>query len=158
MKNLLQVTNTLSGHTALKGEFSGTLGRAGRLAEELTTELGRRKVSTEEVGLFTSGTTGGDLVPVVVNGKVVYRAVTDAAVVSWFVKEMAPTLDLAGTPGLRELDERFVKNYDTFRFLRTLKLVVEGALPGQSHGFVMVRHQANPAVIQTLEIPAITCR
>ncbi|RCK79301.1 MAG: hypothetical protein OZSIB_0172 [Candidatus Ozemobacter sibiricus] len=121
LKNLLQVTNTLSGHAALKAEFATLLDRAGRLAEELTTELGRRKISTEEVGLFTPGATDGDLIPVVVDGKVVHRAVTDAAVVNWFVKEMAPALDLGGSSDLRDLNERFVKNYDKFRFLRAFE-------------------------------------
>ncbi|HQG28933.1 MAG TPA: hypothetical protein PLY73_10255, partial [Candidatus Ozemobacteraceae bacterium] len=121
LKNLLQTSNTLSGNAALKAEFAGVIRTAGRLSEDLTAELGRRKVSTEEVGLFTPGTAGGDLVPVVVDGKVVYRAVTDSAVVSWFVKEMMPALEIQNTRGLREFDERFIKNYDTYRFLRAFE-------------------------------------
>lgn len=121
LKNLLQVSNTLSGDAALKAEFAATLRTAGRLAEELTAELGRRKVSTEEVGLFTLGSSGGDLVPVVVDGKVVYRALTDAAVVNWYVSQMAPALDIANGSGLKGLNERFIKNYDTFRFLRAFE-------------------------------------
>ncbi|OQA08233.1 MAG: hypothetical protein BWY66_01078 [bacterium ADurb.Bin374] len=121
LKNLLQVSNTLSGNAALKAEFAGTIRVAGRLSEDLTAELGRRKVSTEEVGLFTPGAAGGDLVPVVVDGKVIYRAVTDSAVVNWFVKEMMPALDIPNSPGFRELDERFIRNYDTYRFLRAFE-------------------------------------
>ena len=121
LKNLLQVSNTLSGNAALKAEFAGTIRVAGRLSEDLTAELGRRKVSTEEVGLFTPGAAGGDLVPVVVDGKVIYRAVTDSAVVNWFVKEMMPALDIPNSPGFRELDERFIRNDDTYRFLRAFE-------------------------------------
>lgn len=121
LKNLLQVSNTLSGNGSLKAEFAGTIRTAARLSEELTAELGRRKISTEEVGMFTPGAAGGDLVPVVVDGKVVYRAVTDSAVVNWYVKQMAPALDIANGPGLEHLNERFIRNYDTFRFLRAFE-------------------------------------
>lgn len=121
LKNLLQVSNTLSGNAALKAEFADTIRTAGKLSEDLTAELGRRKISTEEIGLFAPGAAGGDLIPVVVDGKVVYRAVTDSAVVNWYVKEMAPALDIANNPGLRELDERFIRNYDKYRFLRAFE-------------------------------------
>ncbi|MBP7635385.1 hypothetical protein KBA41_14550 [Candidatus Ozemobacteraceae bacterium] len=121
LKNLLQVSNTLAGNAALKTEFAGTIRTAGKLSEDLAAELGRRKISTEEVGLFTPGAAGGDLVPVVVDGKVVYRAVTDSAVVSWFVKEMMPALDIPNNPGFREFDERFIRSYDTYRFLRAFE-------------------------------------
>jgi len=121
LKNLLQVNNTLSGNTALKAEFADVIRTAAKLSEELTAELGRRKISTEEVGMFTPGAAGGDLIPVVVDGKVVYRALTDSAVVSWYVKQMAPALDIGNGPGLKSLNERFIGNYDTFRFLRAFE-------------------------------------
>lgn len=121
LKNLLQMSNTLSGNASLKAEFAATIRTAARLSEELTAELGRRKISTEDVGMFTPGADGGDLIPVVVDGKVVYRAITDSAVVNWYVKQMAPALDLESGPGLREINERFIRNYDTFRFLRAFE-------------------------------------
>ncbi|HNW34124.1 MAG TPA: hypothetical protein PKM25_04280 [Candidatus Ozemobacteraceae bacterium] len=121
LKNLLQMTNTLSGNAALKTEFAGTIGVAGKLSEELTAELGRRKISTEEVGMFTPGAEGGDLIPVVVDGRVVYRAVTDGAVVDWYVKQMAPAFDLERLPSLKELNGSFIGAYDKFRFLRAFE-------------------------------------
>jgi hypothetical protein len=52
---------------------------------------------------------------------VVYRAVTDKAVVNWYLKNMAPRLDLPNCRDLGEVNEMFIKSYDTYRFLRAFE-------------------------------------
>ena len=59
------------------------------------------------------------MVPVEINGQVVYRVITDDAVIRWASDKLPPKLDLDG----KDADVAFAKAYDTFRFLRAFERV-----------------------------------
>jgi hypothetical protein len=72
---------------------------------------------TEQVAGFDAN--GEDVVPVEINGQVVYRVVTDDAVTQWAKNKLFPKLDW----NQRDPDMSFSKAYDTFRFLRAFERV-----------------------------------
>lgn len=118
-RNFSIVSTNLSGSTSLAKEFAPTLKTLRACLKDLQSELVKRGISLEES--IQQNAQGQDVIPVVIEGKVVYRAVTDAAVVNWFVKRMVPALDLPSGPSLRDLNAKFIRTYDTYRFLRAFE-------------------------------------
>ena len=63
--------------------------------------------------------TGQDMFPVVIDGKVVYRAVTDDVVIKWFVDKVGAMLE---TPACeKDLSVAYGKQYDITRFLKAFE-------------------------------------
>ncbi|MEW6515898.1 MAG: hypothetical protein AB1439_03185 [candidate division FCPU426 bacterium] len=119
LRNFATARDNLSGSAALSGELGPTLKLLQSRVKELTAELGRQGFSLDE--RIQQNASGQDVIPVEIDGQVVYRALTDRAVVDWFVKRMVPALDLPGQPSPRELNAKFVQAYDTYRFLRAFE-------------------------------------
>ena len=120
-RNLNTMLTALLASEKLKEEFKDTITIAGEMIEKILTELDKGKISIEEIGFFDPKLNGVDLIPIEVDGKVVYKAVTDMTVVNWFVNKMLPTLDLPHCKGIPEIDARFIKSYDIYRFLRAFE-------------------------------------
>jgi hypothetical protein len=59
------------------------------------------------------------VLPVEVNGQVIYRVITDDAVTRWASEKLLPKLDLDG----KDTEVAFAKAYDAFRFLRAFERV-----------------------------------
>jgi hypothetical protein len=119
-RNLHSVINTLQGADIRDEMVAQSLNNARALASRLDASLTRRGLSTEELGGYNAQ--GDNVIPVEIDGKVVYRVVTDDAVTRWAADKLLPKVDF------REKDSElaFSKAYDTFRFLRAFERV--GAL------------------------------
>ncbi|HND09634.1 MAG TPA: hypothetical protein PLY80_04315, partial [Pseudomonadota bacterium] len=87
------------------------------MAERIRQSLAAKGQKTEQLAGFDAS--GQDVVPVEINGQVVYRVITDDAVIRWASDKLLPKLDLDG----KDADVAFAKAYDTFRFLRAFERV-----------------------------------
>jgi len=87
------------------------------LADRIRQALTTRGHKTEQLAGFDAS--GQDVVPVEVNGEVIYRVITDDAVTRWASEKLLPKLDLDG----KDSELAFSKAYDTFRFLRAFERV-----------------------------------
>ena len=119
-KNLISVVNSLKGSERLKNEFSDVILATSAMAEKMISELLRRGVSIHELGMFDPKT-GEDVIPVEIDGKVVYQALIDDAVVRWFVDKIIPELDLPNSKGTKNVLTAFNKCYDKYRLLRAFE-------------------------------------
>ena len=126
-KNLSIMVNALDTSKTLKTEFEVTINTAKGMINTVNQAMQKKNISVEENGLYDLAR-GQDLIPVEINGKVVYTAITDDAVVNWYINKMMPILDITkpeASPfdkgGLRSINSRFIKAYDTYRFLRAFE-------------------------------------
>jgi hypothetical protein len=118
-RNLHVVIRTLS-DAKLAPAYGETIQRARDLCARVDETLRKQGVSLSEVGGYDEQ--GRDVIPVELDGKVVYKVVVDDAVSKWAVDKLMPVLDL----GQKDVELAFSKAYDTFRFLRAFQRV--GAL------------------------------
>ena len=119
-KNLISVVNSLKGSERLKNEFSDVILATSAMAEKMISELLRRGVSIHELGMFDPKT-GEDVIPVEIDGKVVYQALIDDAAIRWFVDKIIPELDLPNSKGTKNVLTAFNKCYDKYRFMRAFE-------------------------------------
>jgi len=119
-KNLNSVIRTLKGSDILKNEFSEVIRVASEMLEKMISELLRRSVSIHELGMFDHKT-GEDMIPVEIDGKVVYKVLTDGAVADWFVEKMIPGLDLPRSKNINDLSASFINHYDKYRFMKAFE-------------------------------------
>lgn len=87
------------------------------IADKIRQALNARGQKTEALAGFDAA--GQDVVPVEIDGQVVYRVITDDAVTRWASEKLLPKLDLDS----KDADQAFSKAYDTFRFLRAFERV-----------------------------------
>lgn len=87
------------------------------LGDRIRQSLIAKGQKTESLAGFDAS--GQDVVPVEINGEVLYRVITDDAVTRWASDKLLPKLDLDG----KDADVAFSKAYDTFRFLRAFERV-----------------------------------
>jgi hypothetical protein len=80
----------------------------------LDAALARLPASPTDATELEPGAGGEDVVPIEVDGQVVWRVVTDDAVTRFVVDDLAPLLDADAA----DADLAFAKAYDRFRFLR----------------------------------------
>jgi hypothetical protein len=111
--NLHLAINLLEADPGLSQSMASTLHQAQQLVAKIDGAL-RAHRSADDRGYDEQGR---DVIPVEVDGKVVYRVLTDDAVTRWATASLLPTLGLDQQQG--ELD--FSKAYDTFRFLRAFE-------------------------------------
>ncbi|HNN92954.1 MAG TPA: hypothetical protein PKI03_11830 [Pseudomonadota bacterium] len=98
-----------------------------RLRQALTTAqamLGRIRQALQQKNYKTDSEAGFDssgqaVIPVEIDGQVVYRVLTDDAVTRWATEKLLPRLDLDA----QDTEIAFSKAYDTFRFLRAFERV-----------------------------------
>jgi hypothetical protein len=99
----------------------------GRVTEAL--ELSRKMAARIDANLkghlvengYDEG--GQTVIPVEIDGRVVYRVITDDAVVRWAVDKLLPKYDFDA----RSVELAFGRDYDTYRFLKAFERT--GALP-----------------------------
>jgi hypothetical protein len=115
-KNLHSAAHALAQAKVGEVRIAGSLAAAKRLAQRIDQALAAKGIKLEE---FAHDGSGNDVIAVEIDGKVVYRVLTDASVTEWVAKRLLPSV-VRG----RELD--LSKAYDTFRFLRAFERV--GAL------------------------------
>ena len=99
------------------------------LAAAIDKSLKDKHLKGAELGGYEVDQEGLDVIPVLVDGQVVYKVLTDDAVQRFVADQLLPTLD----PDQRNVELAFAKAYDTFRFLRamertgTLQYAIQGA-------------------------------
>lgn len=119
-KNLTSVVNSLKGSERLKNEFSDIIGAASAMLEKMISELLRRGVSIHELGMFDPKT-GEDVIPVEIDGKIVFKTITDDAAVNWFIGKIVPGLDLPHLKDTNDVIAALVKSYDKYRYLKAFE-------------------------------------
>ncbi len=118
-RNLHIAVNLLKKDPQLSQSMASTLHQAEQLAAKIDGALRSAGSSSEERGYDTQGR---EVIPVEIDGKVVYRVLTDDSVTRWATQKLLPTLDIKQS----NCELAFAKAYDTFRFLRAFERV--GAL------------------------------
>lgn len=88
-----------------------------QMAARIDAALKAKKFSLEEVAGINDG--GDSVIPVEIDGKVVYRVLTDDAVTKWAVDKLLPTIDFDA----KNSELGFAKAYDTYRFLKAFERV-----------------------------------
>jgi hypothetical protein len=93
-----------------------------RLAEKMTAGIdkalkARPGDKAYQVAGYDPAHDGLETIPVEIDGKVVWRVITDDAVQRFVVDRLAPTID----PDQKDCELAFGRAYDTFRFLRAFK-------------------------------------
>lgn len=116
-RNLHVVVRVLSADPKLATSHAQALITAKDLVARMDDSLKRRGLSTAEMGGYDEQ--GRDVIPVELNGQVVYRVVTDDAVSRWAVDKLLPLV--GSDKANQELDVS--RAYDTFRFLRAFERV-----------------------------------
>lgn len=87
------------------------------LAKSIRAALAAKGHSVEQ--LAGTNANGDDVIPVEINGQVVWRVLTDDAVTRWASDRLLPMLDL----DQKDADVAFSKAFDSFRFLRAFERV-----------------------------------
>jgi hypothetical protein len=93
-----------------------------RLAEKMTTGIDKALKAKPgdrayQVAGYDPAHDGLETIPIEIDGKVVWRVITDDAVQRFVVDRLAPTID----PDQKDAELAFGRAYDTFRFLRAFK-------------------------------------
>ncbi len=126
-RNLLSATKALELAKSPDPRVKQALTTAQALCERLRLELAKRAVKTEEQAGFDSQ--GQWVIPIELNGQVVYRVQTDDAVTRWASEKLLPQLNLDAAEGTFSTDSESAislrKLYDVFRFLRAFERVGE---------------------------------
>lgn len=96
-----------------------SLARMKALCARVDAELVKRGVRLEEAGGFNAS--GQSVIPVEVDGKVLYRVATDDAVTRWAVARLVPELEKGASTGADPVNHS--RLVDTFRFLKAFERV-----------------------------------
>ncbi len=116
-RNLLSAVRSLQVAASPDPRVQKAQQTAQALAERIRQSLTSKGQKTEQLAGFDAS--GQDVVPIEVNGQVVYRVITDDAVTRWAGEKLLPKLDLDG----KDAEVAFSKAYDIFRFLRAFERV-----------------------------------
>ncbi|MCC6812390.1 MAG: hypothetical protein IT381_33525 [Deltaproteobacteria bacterium] len=114
-RNLHAATRALAQAKSTDARITQALASTSRMAAAIDAALAKKGIKTDEQFGFDSK--GNDVVPVEIDGKVVYRVVTDAAVTKWATEKLLPKLP----PHAANAELAFAKAYDVFRFLRAFE-------------------------------------
>ena len=121
MKNLSIMISALKNSSKLMEELGPTLDKAQNLVNIIIAELKKRHYPIKEEGYFDPEENQNDLIPIEIDGKVVYKSITDKAVVHWFVEKIWPVYFDAPVKNMRDINLKFITAYDTYRFLRAFE-------------------------------------
>jgi len=113
-RNLHSAISALARVKTTDGRVAEAYALARQLTARIDAALKARKASTLEAGYDDAGDA---VIPVEIDGKVVYRAVTDDAVSRWAAEQLLPRLDWDA----RSVELSFARAYDTFRFLKAFE-------------------------------------
>ncbi len=119
LRSLKQIT-----HAGVPKTAAPLLAETNKRAQAMLTLLDKafqaKKLDPRELGGFTDTGDGGlETIPVEIDGKVVYRVITDDAVQTFLADRLLPLLD----PNQKDLELAAGKALDTFRFLRAFERV-----------------------------------
>ncbi|MDW8280915.1 MAG: hypothetical protein RMK29_04330 [Myxococcales bacterium] len=116
-RNLLSMNRALAQVRVEDPRVAQATQMARQLVDRIQAAVGRSGLRTEELAGFNAA--GEAVIPVEIDGKVVYRVLTDDAVVRWVSDKLLPQLGLND----QQVEFAFRKLYDTHRFLRAFERV-----------------------------------
>ena len=112
-ENLSTAARYLESSAKLKKEFADTVKTIKEMTDDtwrvLNKNGGEAQYNPEK---------NMEMLPIEINGKVVYRLLTDTAVVDWFLSKMYKNIDM--DPRV-PLNKAFIIDYDMYRFLRSVE-------------------------------------
>ena len=117
VRNLRTMLSCLEGSRLLKKEFADTVETARVMSDGAYRELKKRNIDLQGEALYDFEK-NAEALPIEIDGKVVYRLLTDPAVVDWFIDRMYTGLD---TDPRKPIDRAFVIDYDRYRFMRSIE-------------------------------------
>ncbi|HPG58919.1 MAG TPA: hypothetical protein PKW98_13960, partial [Candidatus Wallbacteria bacterium] len=118
-KNFSSAVTAISGSEALKAELSGQYDLLAAMLEKMISELAKQKISLHETAFFDEKSKD-DVLPVEIDGKIIYKAPTDDAVIDFFKGKFLPAVDMTKL-GNAGRNGAFIKAYDAYRFLRAFE-------------------------------------
>lgn len=118
-KHLSVMLKYLESSGSLKQEFSKTMDQAKEMQTNCLARLKKENMNVKEIIHIDPENNNSEVIPVEVQGSVIYKAITDDAVVQWFTGKMAKALDVKADKAT--INAQFVKAYDTYRFLRAFE-------------------------------------
>lgn len=118
-KNISTAVTAISGSDPLKTELAEQYELMSNMLEKMISELAKQKVSLHETAFFDAETKD-DFIPVEIDGKIIYKAPSDDAVVNFFSTKFLPAVDMPKL-GRADRSAAFIKAYDTYRFLRAFE-------------------------------------
>ncbi len=118
-KNLSIAVTAISGSQSLKIELNPQYLLMSEMLEKMASELAKRKVSMQETAFFDPAAKD-EAIPVEIDGKVIYKAPIDTAVIDFFTQKFIPVLDIDKI-GRPDRAAAFIKAYDTYRFLKAFE-------------------------------------
>ncbi len=118
-KNLSAAVTAISGSESLKTELEPQCIIMAEMLEKMIPELARRKVSMQEIAFFDPAAKD-EIIPVEIDGKVIYKTPIDGAVIDFFTQKFIPVLDIDKI-GRPDRAAAFTKAYDTYRFLKAFE-------------------------------------
>jgi hypothetical protein len=119
-RNLIKTASYLESSGALKAELKDTIALAREMSNGVKEAFKKNKIDPQELGQY-SLEKEADVIPIEIDGKVVFKVATDDAVCDWFVKKMLPLIDSPEGGNPFDLSKKFIKSFDTYRFLRSFE-------------------------------------
>lgn len=113
----------LSESKKLQAEFSSEIHLGSKALEAMEKALASQGISITETAFSEQGMGGRDVLPIVVDGRIVHLLLSDASVVKWFRENAGKNLVDGWDGSWSEYSVRFQKSYDTYRFLRAFEHV-----------------------------------
>lgn len=118
-KNISAAVTAISASGSLKSEFNDQYNLLAAMLEKMISELAKQKVSLHETAFFDEKSKE-DVLPVEIDGKIIYKAPTDDAVIDFFKDKFLPAVDMTKL-GNANRNGAFIKAYDSYRFLRAFE-------------------------------------
>lgn len=114
-RNLHVMVDTLERAPRVKAQLGDAVTTAVQMASAIDRALAGRKMSDAERGGYAPG--GLEMLPVEIDGKVVWRVLTDDAVQRFALEKVMPLVD----PEAKSVELAFNKAFDRYRFLRAFE-------------------------------------
>ena len=116
-RNLHAASRVIEADASLTNDLPDALRRCKAIAQTIDRGFAAKKLTRDQLGGYDPGGEGIETVPVEVDGKVVWKVVTDDVVLRFVTEKLMPALD----PGKKQGALEYGKAYDTFRFLRAFE-------------------------------------
>ncbi len=116
-RNLHATLRTLRGEPKLLAKLKDAVASSQTMVAGIRGALKQRGLSAPNLAGFDPDQEGREVIPIELDGKVVYRVLTDDAVARFAADRLLPLID----PRQRQLELAFGRAYDRFRFLRAFK-------------------------------------
>jgi hypothetical protein len=116
-RNLISTIKALEQANSSDARLRQALTTAQAMLSRIRQTLQQKSYKTDSEAGFDSQ--GQAVIPVEIDGQVVYRVLTDDAVTRWATEKLLPRLDLDS----QDTEVAFSKAYDAFRFLRAFERV-----------------------------------